>query len=74
MFTARTPPLDPCRLTAAEPDVGLVLRIGLATDPGDRFASAAELAAAFDAAFAARLDAPLRRRARQLMLRLPWST
>ena len=38
------------------------------------YATAAELGTAFDAAFASRLDPALRRRARQLLLRLPWST
>ena len=72
-LAGRTPPLDPYRLTTAPVDVTFALRIGLATAPEDRFATAAELGTAFDAAFASRLDPVLRRRARQLLLRLPWS-
>jgi len=54
-------------------DVGHVLRIGLADAPEDRFASASELEAAFEAAFETRLDEAVRARARALRERDPWT-
>jgi serine/threonine protein kinase len=49
-----------------------VLRIALAHDPADRFASASELEAAFEAAFEDRLEEPIAVRAQRLAAREPW--
>jgi serine/threonine-protein kinase len=54
-------------------DLELVLRIALAADPAERFQSAAEMCAAFDAAFDRMLDPELRRRGRALLVRSPWA-
>jgi eukaryotic-like serine/threonine-protein kinase len=54
-------------------DVAYALRLGLARRPEERFASAQELADAFAAAFAGRLPAHLRERARELLRREPWA-
>lgn len=69
--TGQHPP-DPCRVPDVPADVGLALRIGLATSPADRFASASDLEAALDAAFAGRLDAAIRDRAHALRVQEPW--
>ncbi len=65
-----TPP-DPYAL-GVSPDLCNVLRIGLAA-PADRFASASELEAAFEAAFDGRLDSSLVVRAAALRMREPWT-
>ena len=53
-------------------DIDLALAIGLAKDPDRRFATAAELADAIDAALRGKLRGPLRSRARALLLEMPW--
>lgn len=70
----RVEPRDPCADSTVSADVGLVLRIALAPDPQERFATAAELAAAFDAAFEGTLDERTRRRAESLLAAHPWRT
>ena len=54
------------------PEVDDVLAIALAKQPGDRFASAAELADAFRAATAGQIGPELRRRAAKLVAEHPW--
>jgi serine/threonine-protein kinase len=73
LAATRSQPGDPCRNGELPGDVGLALRIGLATAAADRFHTASELAAAFDTAFDGRLDEALRRRARTLLAREPWA-
>ncbi len=53
-------------------DLELALRIALAPEPADRFATAAELGAAFADAFGDRLAEPLRARGAALRARYPW--
>ncbi len=65
-------PPDPTRIPDLPPDVGLVLRIGLATAPADRFVSATDFEAALDAAFDGRLGDAIRGRARALLVQEPW--
>jgi serine/threonine-protein kinase len=68
------PPPNPVRFVADLPeDVVLVLRIGLAVKAGDRFATASQLAAAFESAFAGAASEDVRRRGRELLAREPWS-
>jgi len=66
-------PRRPGSLASLPDDVGLVLAIGLAKDPADRFTSAAELADALQAAFARSLDEPTRTRGKRLVARGAWS-
>jgi serine/threonine protein kinase len=68
---ARPPDLD--GIAELPRDLRHVLRIGLADVPADRFASAAELEAAFAAAFAGALDDEVRLRSRALRDRDPWA-
>jgi serine/threonine protein kinase len=65
-------PRDPRALAAIPGDLACALRIGLATAPEDRFASAAELRGAFLAAIDGRLDEALRETAARLESRDPW--
>jgi serine/threonine-protein kinase len=65
-------PPDPRALVAIDDDLALVMRIGLAFEPRDRFASAAELGAAFTAALTGRLDEHTRMRGRALLARCPF--
>ncbi len=67
----RMPP-RPSQLAELPDDIDVVLAIGLAKSPGDRFTSAGELAAAFAAAADGRASDELRRRARALADRHPW--
>lgn len=67
------PPPDPSFYADLPRDVGHALRIALAAHAADRFATAAELASAFDAAFEHRLSERHRRRAIELLVRGPWS-
>ena len=60
-------PKRPTLLASLAGDVDLVLAIGLAKDPEARFASAAELATALEAALAGRLDEATRTRGRALL-------
>ncbi|HEX5059945.1 MAG TPA: protein kinase [Kofleriaceae bacterium] len=55
-------------------DVDLVFAIGLAHDAADRFANAADLAAALRTAFARELSPALRARGHAIVDRAPWST
>jgi serine/threonine-protein kinase len=64
----------PQRFVPMPADLEYVLRIGLASTPNDRFASAEELAAAFDDASRGALSESLRRHARHLLQREPWGT
>lgn len=57
-----------------EPPVAAVLRIGLAKEPSDRFATASELAEAFGAALDGTIDPALAERARSLDAASTWST
>lgn len=65
-------PVRPGELTKLPEDVDRVLAIALAKRPDDRFASAGELAAAFDAASRGRLDGRLATRATSILSMLPW--
>lgn len=60
--------LDP----SLPPDVETFLAIALAKDPRDRFASAADMADAFERAAANRLPPALRTRGDQILLKHPW--
>jgi serine/threonine-protein kinase len=66
-------PRRPGVLAALPRDVDLVLAIGLAKEPSDRFATAAELADALAAALASSLDEPTRARGRRLVARGAWA-
>ena len=65
-------PEDPRRLVEMAEDVALWLRIALAKNPEDRFADAADMAAALDAAALGRLPAEMRARARSLLGQQGW--
>jgi serine/threonine protein kinase len=68
-------PTQPSLLASVPADLDRVLAIGLAKDPRDRFAAAAELAAAFAAACeGGELDAALRRRGDAMVEKYPWGT
>jgi serine/threonine-protein kinase len=68
----KSPP-RPSQVTPGLPtDVDLVMAIGLAKDPDDRFASASDLAAAFRHACKRRLDRELRRRGHAIIRAYPW--
>jgi tRNA A-37 threonylcarbamoyl transferase component Bud32 len=68
-------PARPSQLVPGLPsDVELVLAIALAKEPGDRFASALELADALRAAARSSLDPALRLHAQTLLAALPWGT
>jgi serine/threonine-protein kinase len=64
---------DPRAFADLPEDVTLALRVGLAVGAADRFATAQELVVAFEEAFAGRLSAGLRERARQLLRQQPWA-
>jgi len=66
-------PVKPTSIaTDVHRDIDLALAIGLAKDPNRRFATAAELADAIDAALRGKLSGPLRSRARALLREMPW--
>ena len=67
-------PTQPSLLAALPADVDRVLAIGLAKSPGDRFATATELATWFSAATRDGLAPEQRRRADDLLGRHPWGT
>ena len=67
-------PTQPSILADVPGDVDRVLAIGLAKAPQDRFATAEELAAWFDAATAGGLSSEQRRRADDLIAKAPWGT
>jgi serine/threonine protein kinase len=66
-------PPDPKLWVTVSRDVERVLRLGLAARVEDRFATAAEMKKAFDAAFAGTLDEKHRKRADRLLDAEPWS-
>jgi serine/threonine-protein kinase len=66
-------PPDPTRWVELPHDLVLALRIGLAPDPEDRFASALEMVVAFDHAFDGRLAPAYREHGEQLLRRCPWA-
>ena len=61
-----TPPRRPSSLAKVPHDLDLVLAVGLAKEPDDRFTSAAELATAVADALAGKLAESLRARARRI--------
>ena len=66
-------PMQPTKLVPLPADVERVLALGMAKDPKERLATAAELAAALKAAFADELDGAFRRRADALLAKAPWA-
>lgn len=67
-----TMPAQPSEIVRVHEDVDRVLAIALAKVPGDRFETAAELAAALEAAARGGLDPKLRARADRLLEKQPW--
>jgi eukaryotic-like serine/threonine-protein kinase len=65
-------PEDPCKLAEMPNDVALWLRIALAKRPADRFASAEDMAAEFEAATRNGLSHPMRAHALTLVSGQPW--
>ena len=66
-------PTRPSQLVPGLPaDVEMVLAIGMAKDPGERFASAIEMGEALRAAARGALDPSLRVHAQTLLAALPW--
>ncbi|MEO6776243.1 MAG: serine/threonine-protein kinase, partial [Kofleriaceae bacterium] len=70
---AHTAPRRPGTLATLPRAVDLVLAIGLAKDPTDRFATAAELADALAMALSSSLDEPTRVRGHRLLASGAWS-
>ncbi len=66
-------PPDPTALVHLPDELVLVLRLGLAADPKDRFATAREAAKAISAAFDGEISEAHRARALALLERAPWS-
>ena len=67
-------PTQPTILTTLPGDIDRVLAIGLAKDPRDRFATAAELSRWFELAAEGELDPEQRRRADEVIAKYPWGT
>jgi serine/threonine-protein kinase len=67
----RMPPA-PSSVGAVSADVEAVLAVAMAKAPGERFATAGELARAFDAAVAGTSDAEIAARAAAIVARTPW--
>jgi serine/threonine-protein kinase len=67
-------PRQPSDLAVLPSDVDLVLAIGMAKSPADRFDSVAELEQALAAAHSGDLSDELRRRGTELLRSLPWQT
>jgi eukaryotic-like serine/threonine-protein kinase len=68
-------PIRPRALDASlPPDIEAFLAIALAKEPRDRFATASDLADAFERAAANRLPPELRVRAEQILLKHPWKS
>jgi serine/threonine-protein kinase len=67
-------PTQPSVLTALPGDMDRVLAIGLAKNPVDRFATAAELARWFTSAIENELDFEQRRRGDDAIAKYPWGT
>ena len=65
-------PTRPSDLAKLPEEIDLVIAIALAKDPDDRFASAAHLAQALDAASRGRIDQQVALRAKALIAQLPW--
>lgn len=65
-------PPDPHGFVVIPPDVGFVLRIGLAKRPEDRFATADEFARALASAIDGELEPRFREHARSLLSAEPW--
>jgi serine/threonine protein kinase len=68
----RSTPADPYVVGDLPIALCHALRVGLAALPGDRFQTATELEAAFEAALDGRVDEALATRARSLATREPW--
>lgn len=66
-------PPDPGALVRMPDALALVLRLGLAADPKERFTTAREAAKAFAAAFDGEISDVHRMRAEALLARAPWS-
>jgi serine/threonine-protein kinase len=71
--TVHAMPPRPGALVPLPDDVDLVLAIGLAKQPDDRFATAGQLTIALDAAFEGGLADGLRHKARALLATHPWA-
>jgi len=65
-------PMQPSKLVPLPDDVERVLALGMAKNPKERIATAAEFAAGLRAAFEGGLDGAFRRRADALLARAPW--
>ncbi len=70
----RNPPRPSLLMPGLPTDLDIVLAIAMAKDPGDRFASALEMADALKAAAKGTLDATHRVHAQTLLAALPWGT
>ena len=68
-----TAPAAPSAVVRVPEDVELVLAIGLAKSPTDRFQKAEDFASSLRAAEKGELDEPIRVRARKLLQATPWS-
>ncbi len=66
-------PAAPTAFAHVHPDVELVIAVGLAKSPTERFQRAEELAKAFELAARGELDGPTRLRGRALVAKHPWS-
>ena len=67
-------PPRPSEVARLAPDIDLVLMIAMAKRPQERFATAAELADALEAALRGALEPELRLRAERLAMKQPWGT
>jgi serine/threonine-protein kinase len=67
-------PAQPSRLANVAPDLDAVLAIALAKSPMHRFATAADLATAFEQTVAGKQDVAIARRAALLLRQHPWGT
>ena len=67
-------PIDPRKHRALPDDVALVLRIGLAKRPQDRFGRASDFARAFADAMEGNLDEAVRAKATSLLAAEPWGS
>jgi eukaryotic-like serine/threonine-protein kinase len=66
-------PPHPAQFVDLPDGIMICLRIGLAAQPEDRFATASELLAAFEGAFDGALDRRVRDRGLDLLRRAPWA-